>query len=67
MYEAVRVRVYIPEETHEKLSSLVVKDKVMPVKIDLNNYCKDILLLTTGWIIKMRNAKWKGKIKDSTL
>ena len=60
MYEAVKV--YIPKETYEKLKrSLVVKDQGMPIKIDLKNYGNDILLLTPGPIIKMRNARTEGK------
>ena len=59
MYQPVKV--HVPENVHEKLKSLIVKDKVMPVKIDLENYGDDTLLLTPGQIIKMRNAKMEGK------
>ena len=55
MYQPVKV--HVPENVHEKLKSLIVKDKVMPVKIDLENYGDDTLLLTPGQIIKMENAK----------
>ena len=40
MYQPVKV--HVPENVHEKLKSLIVKDKVMPVKIDLENYGDDI-------------------------
>ena len=59
MYQSVKV--HVPEKVHEKLKSLVVKDKVVPIKIDLENYGDDVLLLTPGKIIKMGNAKMEGK------
>ena len=59
MYQPVNV--HIPEKVLEKLKSMIVKDKVMAVKIDLENYGDDTLLLTPGQIIKMRNAKMEGK------
>ena len=58
MYKPVKV--HIPEKLHEKLKSLVVQDKVIPIKIDLING-DDILLLTPGQILKMENAKNVGK------
>ena len=54
MYQSVKV--HVPENVHEKLKSLIVKDKVMPVKIDLENYGDDTLLLTPGQM-----QKWKKK------
>ena len=59
MYQPVKV--HVPKKVHEKLKNLVVKDKVVPVKIDLEHYGDDVLLLTPGQIIKMRNAKMKEK------
>ena len=59
MYQPVKV--HVPKSVHEKLKNLVVKDKVVPVKIDLEHYGDDVLLLTPGQIIKMRNAKMKEK------
>ena len=58
MYKPVKV--HVPEKVHEKLKSLVVQDKVIPIKIDLING-DDILLLTPGQILKMENAKNVGK------
>ena len=53
---------YQPENVHAKLKSLIVKEKVMPVKIDLENYGDDtLLLMTPGQIMKMRNAKMEEK------
>ena len=49
MYKPVKV--HVPEKVHEKLKSLVVQDKVIPVKIDIMDG-DDILLLTPGQIIK---------------
>ena len=43
MYKPVKV--HVPEKVHEKLKSLIVKDKVMPIKINLQDG-DDILLLT---------------------
>ena len=54
------VKVHIPENVHEKLKSLVVQDKKMPVKINLTGG-DDVLLLTPGQIIIMENAKRFGK------
>lgn len=54
------VKVHIPENVHEKLKSLVVQDKKMPVKINLTGG-NDVLLLTPGQIIIMENAKRFGK------
>ena len=54
------VKVHIPKELHERLKSLVVQDKVIPVKIDLKDG-NDILLLTSGQIIKMEQARNNGK------
>ena len=59
MYEVARV--HIPKETYEKLKGLVVKDKGMPIKLDLIDHGDDLLLLTPGQIIKMRNARAEGK------
>ena len=59
MYEAVKV--HIPKKTYEKLKGLVVKDKGMPIKLDLIDHGDDLLLLTPGQIIKMRNARAEGK------
>lgn len=58
MYKAVKV--HIPRNWHDKLKSLVVQDKKMPVKINLIDG-DDILLLTPGQITIMKNAKNKGK------
>ena len=58
MYKPVKV--HVPEKVHEKLKSLIVKDKIIPVKIDLREG-NDILLLTPGQIIKIQNAKIEGK------
>ena len=58
MYKPVKV--HVPEKVHEKLKSLIVKDKVMPIKINLQEG-DDILLLTPGQIIKIRDAKIEGK------
>jgi len=54
------VKVHIPKNVHEKLKSLVVQDKNIPVKIDLVEG-NDVLLLTPGQIIIMENAKKAGK------
>ena len=54
------VKVHVPEKVHEKLKSLVAQDKVMPVKISLEEG-DDTLLLTPGQIIKMESAKQAGK------
>ena len=54
------VKVHIPENVHEKIKSLVMQDKKMPVKIDLVEG-SDVLLLTPGQIIIMENAKKAGK------
>ena len=59
MYTAVKV--HIPEELHGKLQSLVTRDKVMPIKIDLRAGGDDIVLFTPGQIIKMENARNIGK------
>ena len=53
------VKVHVPEKVHEKLKSLVAQDKVMPVKISLEEG-DDTLLLTPGQIIKMESAKQAG-------
>ena len=58
MYQAVKV--HVPEKVHEKLKSLIAQNKVMPVKIDLQEG-NDILLLTPGQIIKIQNTKFWGK------
>ena len=58
MYKPVKV--HVPKKVHEKLKSLIVKDKVMPIKINLQDG-DDILLLTPGQIIKIRDAKIEGK------
>ena len=63
MYQSIKV--HVPERVHEKLKSLIAKDKVMPIKIDLKEG-DDVLLLTPGQIIKMKNAKMEGK-KSITL
>ena len=58
MYQSIKV--HVPEKTHEKLKNLIIKDGVIPVKIDLKEG-DDTLLLTPGQIIKMKNAKMEGK------
>ena len=58
MYQAVKVNV--PEKIHQKLKDLITKDRAIPIKIDLQEG-DDLLLLTPGQIIKMRNAKNEGK------
>ena len=54
------VKVHIPHNVHEKLKSMVVQDKVMPVKVGLVDG-DDILLLTQGQIIQLQNARKAGK------
>ena len=58
MYQAVKV--HVPGKFHEKLKSLIVKDQGIPVKVSLQEG-DDLLLLTPGQIIKMRDARNKGK------
>ena len=58
MYQAVKV--HVPDKFHEKLKSLIAKDQGIPVKVNLQEG-DDLLLLTPGQIIKMRNAKNEGK------
>ena len=57
MYKPVKV----PEKVHEKLKSLIVKDKVMPRRIDLQEG-DGILFLTPGQIIKTRDSNLEVKI-----
>ena len=54
------VKVYVPEKVYKKLKLLVAQDKVIPLKINLEEG-DDVLLLTPGKIIKMENAKQAGK------
>ena len=63
MYQPVKV--HVPQKVHEKIKSLIAQDRGMPVKVDLQEG-DDILLLTPGQLIKMRNAKNEGK-KSITL
>ena len=58
MYLAVRVNV--PEKVHQKLKNLITQDRAIPIKVNLQEG-DDLLLLTPGQIIKMRNAKNEGK------
>ena len=58
MYKPVKV--HVPQKVHDKLKSLIAQDKAIPIKVDLQEG-EDILLLTPGQIIKMRNAKNEGK------
>ena len=58
MYKPVKV--HVPQKVHDKLKSLIAQDKGIPIKVDLQEG-EDILLLTPGQIIKMRNAKNEGK------
>ena len=58
MYQAVRVNV--PEKVHQKLKNLITQDRAIPIKVNLQEG-NDLLLLTPGQIIKMRNAKNEGK------
>ena len=58
MYKPVKV--HVPQKVHEKIKSLIAQDRGMPVKVDLQEG-DDILLLTPGQLIKMRNAKNEGK------
>ena len=63
MYTAVKTAV--PEKWHEKLKTLIMKDKILPIKVSLEAG-DDTLLLTKGQIIKMNEAKKTGK-KDILL
>ena len=58
MYKPVKV--HVPQKVHDKLKSLIAQDKAIPIRVDLQEG-EDILLLTTGQIIKIRNAKNEGK------
>ena len=58
MYKPVKV--HIPPKVHEKLKSLIAQDRAIPIKVNLQEG-DDILLLTPGQLIKMRNAKNEGK------
>ena len=58
MYKPVKV--HVPKKVHEKLKSLLMQDKIMPIKVDLIDG-NDVLLLTPGQIIKMEYAKKAGK------
>ena len=46
MYQPVKV--HVPKKVHEKLKNLVVKDKIMPVKIDLEHYGSDVPDVDSG-------------------
>ena len=59
------MKTVVPEKWHEKLKTLVVKDKILPIKLTLEDG-DDTLLLTKGQIIKMGEAKRAGK-KDILL
>ena len=63
MYKPVKV--HIPEKVYEKLKALLMRDKVMPIKIDLIDG-NDVLLLTPSQVSKMEHAKKLGK-KSITL
>ena len=63
MYQPIKV--HVPEKAHEKLKNLIIKDRVIPVNIDLKEG-DNTLLLTLGQIIKMKNAKMEGKINNFT-
>ena len=54
------VKTVVPENWHEKLKTLITKDKILPIKLVLNDG-NDTLLLTKGQIIKMDEAKRAGK------
>ena len=58
MYTAVKT--VVPEDWHEKLKGLIVRDKILPIKLTLEDG-NDTLLLTKGQIIKMDDAKKAGK------
>ena len=58
MYKPVKV--HVPQKVHDKLKSLIAQDKAIPIKVDFQEG-EDILLLTPGQIIKIRNAKNEGK------
>ena len=58
MYKPVKV--HIPPKVHEKLKSLIAQDRAIPIKVNLQEG-NDILLLTPGQLIKMRNARNEGK------
>ena len=58
MYQPVKV--HVPQKVHEKLKSLIAQDRAIPIKVNLQEG-DDILLLTPGQLIKMRNAKNEGK------
>ena len=58
MYKPVKV--HVPQKVHDKLKSLIAQDKAIPIKVDLQEG-EDILLLTPGQIIKIRNARNEGK------
>ena len=58
MYKPVKV--HVPQKVHEKLKSLIAQDRAIPIKVNLQEG-DDILLLTPGQLIKMRNAKNEGK------
>ena len=63
MYKPVKV--HIPEKVYEKLKALLIRDKVIPIKINLIDG-NDVLLLTPSQVSKMEHAKKLGK-KSITL
>lgn len=54
-------KVHVPEEFHEKIKSMVTRDKPMNIKIDLLREGDDTLLLTPGQLIKIERAISSGK------
>ena len=59
------VKTVVPKDWHEKLKTMIVKDKILPIKLTLQDG-DDTLLLTKGQIIKIDEAKRGGK-KDILL
>ena len=54
-------RVHVPEKYLERIKAAVTRDRPLAVKLDLTSEGGDVVLLTTGQIIKIERAMRAGK------
>lgn len=60
------VKLHVPEKFHQRIKNAITRNRPLSIRIDLSAEGDDIMLLTTGQVMKIHRAITEGK-KNLTL
>ena len=55
------VKLHVPEMFHQRIKNALTRDRPLCVRIDLSVEGEDVMLLTTGQVMKIHRAITEGK------